>query len=110
MREQLFLNLGQEIPYSCAIEIERFDEQVKPPRIEATIYVERDSQKGMVIGKAGQKIKEIGQAARAEIEEFLDSQVFLGLKVKVLKDWSRDDEALKRLGYNLPDPRKRRSS
>ncbi|MBC7690159.1 MAG: GTPase Era [Methylotenera sp.] len=102
VREQLFLQLGDEIPYCCAIEIDRFDEKVTPPRIEATIHVERDSQKGMVIGQGGAKIKAIGQAARAEVEEFLGQKVFLGLKVNVLKDWSRDAETLKRLGYVLP--------
>jgi GTPase len=106
IREQLFMQLGDELPYGCAIEIERFDEKVKPPRIEATIHVERDSQKGMVIGQGGTKIKSIGQAARQEVEEFLGQKVFLGLKVDVLKDWSRDAETLKRLGYVLPSARK----
>jgi GTP-binding protein Era len=69
------------------------------------IHVERDSQKGMVIGKGGQKIKEIGQAARLEIEEFIGSKVFLGLRVKVLKDWSKNAQALKQLGYALPPER-----
>ena len=110
VREQLFLKLGDEIPYCCAIEIEKFDESSKPPRIEAVIYVERDSQKGMVIGKGGAKIKEIGTAARKEIEDFLGGQVFLGLKVKVLKDWSKDAEVLKRLGYTLPNTKKKKSS
>lgn len=99
IREQLFLCLGDEVPYSCGVEIERFDEKVKPPRIEAIIYVERDSQKGIVIGKGGQKIKEIGQNARQEVEKFLGHTVFLGLKVKVLKDWTRDPELMKKLGY-----------
>lgn len=102
IREQLLLQLGEELPYSCAVEIESYDEAAKPPRIEATIHVERDSQKGMVIGKGGQKIKAIGQAARRTIEEFVGGQVFLGLKVKVLKDWTRDREALRRMGYHLP--------
>ena len=99
VREQLFMQLGEELPYACAVEIESFDEKAKPIRIEATIHVERDSQKGMVIGKGGQKIKAIGTGARAEIENFLGEKVFLGLKVKVLKDWSKDKEALKRMGY-----------
>ncbi len=103
IREQLFLTLGEEVPYSCAVEIEKFEENKKPPRIEAVIHVERDSQKGMVVGKGGAKIKEIGQGAREAIEEFLGVQVFLGLRVKVLKEWSRDAEALKRLGYILPN-------
>jgi GTP-binding protein Era len=102
IREQLLLQLGQELPYSCAVQIENFDEQARPPRIEAVIHVERESQKGMVVGKGGQKIKSIGQAARGEVEEFLGHQVFLGLRVKVLPEWSRDPESLRRLGYNLP--------
>ncbi|MGK5083785.1 GTPase Era [Bdellovibrionota bacterium FG-1] len=102
VREQLFRCLGDELPYSCAVEIERFDEKVTPPRIEAVIHVERDSQKGMVIGKGGQKIKEIGTAARREVEEFLGHPVFLGLKVNVLKDWTKNAKEMKRMGYLLP--------
>ncbi len=103
VREQLFRCLGDEIPYSCAVEIERFDEESKPPRIEAVIHVERDSQKGMVIGKGGQKIKEIGTQARRQVELFMGSSVFLGLRVNVLKEWTRDAQAMKRMGYLLPD-------
>jgi GTP-binding protein Era len=102
IRGRLFWLLGDEVPYSCAIAIENFDENSNPPRIEAVIYVERDSQKGIVIGQGGKKIKEIGQSARAEIEEFLGQKIFLGLKVKVLKDWSRDADLLKKMGYHLP--------
>jgi GTP-binding protein Era len=108
IREQLLLKLGDEVPYSCAVEIEKYSEPKKKDditRIEAMIHVERDSQKGMVIGKGGQKIKEIGQAARLEIEEFIGSKVFLGLRVKVLKDWSKNAQALKQLGYALPPER-----
>jgi GTP-binding protein Era len=111
IREQLLLQLGEEIPYACAVEIQKFEEpnprDPKPmTRIEAVIHVERDSQKGMVIGKGGKKIKEIGQAAREKIQEFIGGgQVFLGLQVKVYKDWTRDAEALKRMGYHLPDQR-----
>lgn len=102
IREQLFHLLGDEIPYCCAISIEKFDESAKPVRIEAVIYVERESQKGMVIGAGAAKIKEIGTAARKAIEAFLDTKIFLGLNVKVLKDWSKDPERLKQLGYDLP--------
>ena len=109
IRERLYYLLGDEIPYSCAIEIEKFDENSKPPRIEAIIHVERDSQKGMVIGAGGQKIKEIGQSARKEIEEFLGEKIFLGLNVKVLKDWSRNQEMLRRMGYHLPTRGKSKS-
>jgi len=102
VREQLFRCLGEELPYSCAVEIERFDESAKPPRIEAVIHVERESQKGMVIGKGGAKIKEIGTNARKEIEDFLGQTVFLGLRVDVIKDWTKDAKAMKRMGYVLP--------
>ena len=102
VREQLFRCLGDELPYSCAVEIEKFEESSKLPRIEAVIHVERDSQKGMVIGKGGQKIKEIGSQARQQVEEFLGAPVFLGLRVNVLKDWTRDAETMKRMGYLLP--------
>jgi GTP-binding protein Era len=109
IREQLLLQLGQEIPYSCAVQIEKFEEPTKEnrlTRIEAIIHVERDSQKGMVIGKGGQKIKEIGQAARGEIETFIEGPAFWGLRVKVLKDWTKNSEALKKMGYHLPEKRK----
>jgi GTP-binding protein Era len=102
VREQLFRCLGDELPYSCAVEIEKFEESTKLPRIEAVIHVERDSQKGMVIGKGGQKIKEIGSQARQQVEEFLGAPVFLGLRVSVLKDWTKNAEAMKRMGYLLP--------
>lgn len=102
IREQLFYQLGDEVPYSCAISIEKFDESAKPPRIEASIHVERESQKGMVVGAGGAKIKMIGTSARKSVEAFLETKVFLGLNVKVLKDWSKDPERLKQLGYNVP--------
>ncbi len=106
VREQLLLRLGDEVPYSCAVEIESFDEQAEPPRIEAIIHVERESQKGIVIGKGAVKIKEIGQAARERIEDFLGGRVHLGLRVKVLTEWSKDPSRLERLGYVLPQKRK----
>ena len=102
IREQLFLKLGEELPYSCAIGIDKFDESSDPVRIEATIYVERESQKGMVIGAGGAKIKDIGMHARHQIDKVLGTKVFLGLQVKVLKEWSKDPERMKQLGYVLP--------
>ncbi len=105
VREQLFLQLGDELPYSCAVEVKSFkdpSESQKMTRIEAVIHVERESQKGMVIGQAGKKIKEIGQRARLQIEEFLERPVFLGLKVECMKDWTRDPKRLEQLGYLLP--------
>ncbi|MBL7715765.1 MAG: GTPase Era [Bdellovibrionales bacterium] len=101
IREQLFHFLGEELPYSCAVEVEKFQEDAKPLRVEAVIHVERDSQKGMVIGAKGAKIKEIGTAARGRIEKFLGTKIFLGLRVDVLKDWSKEAKHLKALGYAL---------
>ncbi len=98
IRSRLFYLLGEEVPYSCAVDIESFQEDAKPIRIEAVIYVERESQKGIVIGQGGKKIKEIGQSARKEIEKFLGQQIFLGLRVKVLKEWTSNLESLKRIG------------
>lgn len=106
IREKLFEFLGEELPYACAVEITKFQEDSKPPRIEATIHVERDSQKGMVIGDRGKKIKEIGQSARGEIEKFLGTQIFLGLKVELLRDWSKNAEALRKIGYDIASRKK----
>lgn len=102
IREQLFYCLGDELPYSCAVEIQKFKEEAKPLRIEAAIHVERESQKGMVIGAGGAKIKEIGTRARGTIEKFLEQKIFLGLTVKVSPDWSKDPQRLEALGYALP--------
>lgn len=108
IREQLFYQLGEELPYCCAILIKSYKENEVPIKIEATICVERDSQKGMVIGKAASKIKSISMRARETIEEFLETKVVLVLKVDVLKDWSRDENALKKLGYQLPKKKKKK--
>ncbi len=94
IRKQLILQLGDEIPYSCAVEIEDYKELDKLDRIEAMIYVERESQKGMVIGKSGEKIKEIGKESRAEIETLIGKKVFLGLRVKTLKNWTKNKDVL----------------
>ena len=101
IRKQLFMNLGDELPYSCAVEIESFKESTKPIQISAMIYVERESQKGMVIGAGGKKIKEIGTKARIEIEKLLEQKVHLELRVKVLEAWTREARKMKGLGYIL---------
>ena len=101
IREKVFRLTGEEIPYAIAVTVEDFKEE-KPGRlirINATIHVERNSQKGIVIGKGGRKLKEIGQAARAEIERMVGTQVFLKLFVRVQKNWSNDTKALKKFGY-----------
>ena len=101
IREKAFRLTGEEIPYSVAVTIDDFKEEKggKLIRIHASIHVERDSQKGMVIGKGGRKLKEIGQAARQEIERMVGTKVFLKLFVRVQKNWSKDTKALRRFGY-----------
>ncbi len=101
IRKQLFMKLGDELPYSCAVEVESYREDFKPVAIAALIYVERESQKGMVIGAGGKKIKEIGTAARKEIEELLGERVFLELRVKVLEGWTSESRKMKQLGYEF---------
>ncbi len=100
IREKVFQLTKQEIPYSTAVEIEGFkeDEERGLIHIMASIYVERESQKAIVIGRGGRMLKEIGTRARMDIERLLGSKVFLELWVKVKSDWTRDERALKELG------------
>lgn len=103
IREKIMLSTEEEVPYSVAVEIETYKERSEDLHyISAVIYVERDTQKGIVIGKNGAMIKQIGAAARAELETLLEVKVFLELHVKVLKNWREDEHLLKRLGYRLP--------
>lgn len=101
IREKAFRLTGQELPYAVAVTIDSFKEEKKGSliRIHASIHVERDSQKGIVIGKQGAKLKQIGEAARKEIEEMLESKVFLKLFVRVQKNWTKDTRALRKFGY-----------
>ncbi len=100
LREKLFHFTKEEIPYSTAVVIESFKERnEKLIDIQATIVVERDSQKAIVIGRGGEMLKEIGQAARLELETFLGRKVFLQLWVKVMDQWKKDQHALRQLGY-----------
>jgi len=101
IREKLFLLTGQEIPYSSAVIIDSFKEDTikKLVTIHATIVIERSSQKGIVIGKKGHKLKSIGTAARVDIERLIGEKTFLNLWVKVKKNWSTDERFLKELGY-----------
>lgn len=101
IRERVFRLTGQEIPYSVAVTIDSFSEKKNKGivRIEATIHVERDSQKGIIIGKKGSKLKQIGEEARKEIEQLIGSRVFLELFVRVDKDWSKNDKTLRQFGY-----------
>jgi GTPase len=98
IREKLILLTRDELPYSTAVIIDRFEEGEALHRIHATIFVERESQKPIVIGKGGQTLKEIGTAARIDLEKFLGKKIFLELHVKVEKSWRDDAGALDRLG------------
>lgn len=102
IREKILLNYDKEIPYSVEVEVEEFKEDEKIIRIRAVIYVERDSQKGIIIGKGGKSIKKIGTDARKDVEAFFDKQAFIELYVKVEKDWRNKELKLKYFGYR-PD-------
>jgi len=101
IREKIFLHTRQELPYSSAVTVERLEEHTERElvSISAKIHVESESQKGILIGQGGKMIKKIGQAAREDLESFLGSRVFLELRVKVDKNWSKDPRSLRRLGY-----------
>src|SRR5216117_2833275 len=99
VREAAFELLHEELPYSVAVEIDEFREGQEPVYIRAVVYVERASQKGIVIGEGGRTIKAIGQTARGKIEVLLGARVFLELHAKVLPKWRRQLASLKRLGY-----------
>lgn len=100
VREKILLNYRQEIPYSVEVAVESFTDEGNLIRIECVIYVERDSQKGILIGHRGAGLKKVGTQARADIEDFLGKKVFLETRVKVRKDWRNDGRFLKRAGYN----------
>jgi GTP-binding protein Era len=99
LREKLFLLLGQDLPYRCEVSVESFKEDGKLRRIEATVWVERDSQKPIVLGAGGALLKRIGTAARRDMERLYGGRVYLGLWVKVRRDWTRDARLLRQLGY-----------
>ncbi len=101
IREKAFRLTGQEIPYSVAVTIDSFEEETKRKlvNIYATIHVERDSQKGILIGKSGSKLRQIGEEARKDIQRMVGGKVFLKLFVRVQKNWSKDTKALRRFGY-----------
>lgn len=103
IREKIFELYGEEIPYSCEVVIEEFKERQKAKDyIRADIFVEKDSQKKIIIGSEGKSIKKLGEAARMEIEKFLEKSVYLELYVKVRKNWRTDETWLKRFGYDVP--------
>ena len=99
IREQLIRLLGEELPYTSTVTIDEFTLEPKLKRIQATIWVERDGQKAIVIGDGGARLKEIGTKARLAMERIFDSKVFLSVWVKVKSGWSDDERALKMLGY-----------
>ncbi len=99
VREKALAVTRQEVPHSIAVVVEELEESDTLTKIHASLIVERDSQKGIVIGKGGETLKTIGSRAREEIERVLGHRVFLDLHVKVLKEWQRDPKALQRLGF-----------
>ncbi len=100
IREQILVHLSQEVPHSVAVQVEEFTEGEELLEIRATIYVERESQKGIVIGSGGSMTRTIGKAARLELQEFFGKQVYLDLWVKVKKNWRKSRRKMKWLGYN----------
>lgn len=99
IREKLFLIYAEEVPYCCQVEVTSFKEEDKIIRIAAEIYVERESQKAIVIGKKGENMKKLGIAARKDLEQFFQKKIFLEQFVKVEKDWRRNEKKLDRFGY-----------
>ena len=99
IREKLLLNYDKEIPYSTEVLVEKFEEKERAIHIMAVIYVERDSQKGILIGKGGEKIKRVGIEAREDLERFFDKKIYLELFVKVEKDWRNRENKLRAFGY-----------
>jgi GTP-binding protein Era len=103
IREKIILQTEQEIPHSVAVEIEDYKERSEDMTyVSGIIYVERDSKKGIIIGKGGEMIKRLGKEARLELAEILGTRVYLDLRVKVLKNWRSDEKLMRRLGYRLP--------
>ena len=100
IREKILLNYEKEIPYCCEIEIDTYKEEPTIDRISATIYVSRQSQKGIVIGHKGERLKRVGKQAREDMERFLQKKVFLQLFVKVQEDWRNNERQLRRFGYD----------
>jgi GTPase len=101
VRETALEQLGDEVPYSVACEVEEYREERDPLYIRAVIYVERESQKGILIGSKGQKIKDIGRVSRSKIEQFVGRGIYLDLWIKVLPNWRRNAHAMQRFGYRL---------
>jgi GTP-binding protein Era len=103
IRETALEQLDEEVPYSVACEVEEFHEERTPLYIRATIFVERDSQKGILVGERGSRIRDIGRASRLKIEALVERPVYLDLRVKVLPNWRKNRRDLRRFGYRLPE-------
>src|SRR5689334_12726437 len=99
IREKIFLTYEQEIPYACEVGIESFKDEEKIIKISAMIYVERDSQKGIVIGRAGSSLKKVGMDARKDMEKFFGKKIFLETRVKVAENWRKQKARLRQFGY-----------
>ena len=100
IREKIMERYKEEVPYSTEIEVDSFEDKAKLLKIEATIYVERESQKAIIIGKKGKAINAIGSSARKSLQNFFNKKIFLGLYVKVSKNWRNKKLQLKKFGYN----------
>lgn len=103
VRETVFEQYGQEVPYSTTVKVDEFREAAQPIYVRATIFVERPTQKAILIGKGGAAIKDLGRVARGKIEEFVGAAVYLDLWVKVLPKWRKDPTSLARLGFKIPN-------
>jgi GTP-binding protein Era len=103
VREKLFRKLGRELPYGLTVQIEDYRSEPGITHIHALIWVERDSQKNIVIGKGGRMLKEVGREARLDIEDLIGNKVNLKLWVKVKEGWADDERALQSLGYTRDD-------
>ena len=103
IREQIILLTREELPHSVAVTIDRVQEDAKITRVLATIYVERDSQKGILIGKGGQMLKQIGSDAREQMQKLIAGKVYLELFVKVQPKWRQSRLRLAELGYRVED-------
>jgi GTP-binding protein Era len=103
IREQIFHLAHQEVPYACAVRVDELRERMRPQclYIRARIFVEHDSQKGILIGKGGTMLKRIGAASRGDLERFFGIKVYLDLTVQVRRNWRRDDKALREFGFLL---------
>src|SRR5258708_14952824 len=99
LREKLFQTLGEDLPYRCEVTIDSFKEEGRLRRIEATILVERDSQKAIILGKGGERLKGMASAARRDLEHLFEGKVYLGVWVKVRRAWTDDARVLRQLGY-----------